>query len=97
MRKKIYQIVHVYGGNIFSVTYKYIMITAIALSLLPLTVKEDHSSFTVLECTCLGIFLIDYVLRWVSADYKFGNHTWTALQNTPSESFLLLICCRSWH
>lgn len=83
MRKKIYQIVHVYEGNISSVTYKYIMITAIAISLLPLTMKEDPPFFTMLECTCLILFLIDYVLRWISADYKFQNHTWTAFVKYP--------------
>lgn len=83
MRKKIYQIVHVYEGNIFSVTYKYIMITVIAISLLPLTMKEDPAFFTMLEWTCLILFLIDYVLRWISADYKFQNHTWSAFVKYP--------------
>ena len=83
MRKKIYQIVHIYEGNIFSIAYKYMMITVIAASLLPLTVKEDPAYFTTLEYTCLVVFLIDYFLRWVSADYKFEDHSWKAFFKYP--------------
>ena len=73
MRKKIYQMVHIYEGNRISVLYKYFMICIITLSLLPLTFKEEQSYFPLLEQICLWIFILDYLLRWCTADYKFGK------------------------
>ena len=83
MRKKIYQMVHVYEGNGLSVAYKYFMIALIAASLLPLTAKQDPAWFTVLEGVCCGFFVVDYLLRWSTADYKFKKHTWVAFVKYP--------------
>ena len=73
MRNKIYQMVHVYEGNAISVIYKYFMISVITLSLIPLTTKEEPAFFFAIECVCFVVFVIDYLLRWCTADYKFGN------------------------
>ncbi len=83
MRNKIYQIVHVYNGNIVSVIYKNFMIFIIALSLIPLTIKDDPKFFSFLECLCLVVFIIDYLLRWSTADYKFGNKSWLSFVKYP--------------
>lgn len=83
MREKIYQMVHVYEGNIRSVSYKYFMIALIAISLLPLTAKNDPPIFAVLEGVCLLFFVIDYLLRWITADYKFGAFTWVSFVKYP--------------
>ena len=83
MRNKIYQMVHVYEGNIVSVIYKYFMISVIALSLVPLATKEDYLFFSIIEGICLAIFVIDYLLRWCTADYKFGKEDWTSFAKYP--------------
>ena len=83
MRKKIYEMVHVYEGNMLSIAYKYFMIAIIAVSLIPLTTKEEPAFFTVLESFCLIFFTIDYFLRWVTADYKFEHHSWKAFVKYP--------------
>lgn len=83
MRNKIYQMVHVYEGNIVSVIYKYFMISVIALSLIPLTTKEDLTFFSIIEAFCLVVFIIDYLLRWSTADYKFGNESWISFAKYP--------------
>jgi len=72
MREKIYETVHIYKGSIKSVVYKWVMIFFIVLSILPLTVKEDVSLFRLSEAACLAVFILDYVLRFLTADYKFG-------------------------
>ena len=72
MRKHIYKMVHVYEGNMSSLIYKYFMIVTIVLSLIPLTMKEKPSFIKNIEVICLLIFIIDYILRWITADYKFG-------------------------
>ena len=58
--------VHVYKGNIVSVIYKYFMICIIALSLIPLTTKNDAAFFAVTDGFCLVVFIIDYILREVA-------------------------------
>lgn len=83
MRNKIYQMVHVYEGNIVSVIYKYFMISVIALSLIPLTTKEDPTFFSLIEGFCLVVFIVDYLLRWSTADFKFGNQSWTSFAKYP--------------
>jgi len=83
MRKKIYQTVHVYEGTVLSVAYKWFMIVVIAVSLIPLTMKEVHSAFSIIDYACLVIYIFDFVLRWVSADYKFGKHHWSAFVKYP--------------
>ena len=83
MRNKINQMVHVYEGNPLSVTYKWCMITAIAASILPLTFKEPPPWFAVMEGVCFGVFIVDYLLRWITADYKFGTTGWTAFAKYP--------------
>lgn len=74
MRKKIYQTVHVYEGNLLSIIYKWYMIIAISISLIPLTIKGTNDIFVGIDFVCLVIYVIDYILRWISADYKFNNH-----------------------
>ena len=83
MRKKIYQMVHIYTGHVSSVVYKYFMIAVILLSLVPLTVKEDLAIFRAMELLCLGIFGLDYLLRWSTADYKFRDKRWVAFARYP--------------
>ncbi len=83
MREKIYETVHIYKGSVKSVVYKYIMIFFIALSIIPLTVKEDVAAFHYVDMLCLGVFVIDYLLRLITADYKFGVKGWTAFVRYP--------------
>ena len=70
MREKIYNVVHIYNGNPLSTIYKYFMIVMIAISLLPLTTKTSNYLFEIIDIVCLVIFCIDYILRWLTADYR---------------------------
>lgn len=83
MRKKIYQMVHVYEGNIISVVYKYFMIAIITLSLIPLTTKQIYTVYSFIDITCVLIYIIDYILRWSTADYKFNKQGWTSFARYP--------------
>ena len=71
MRNKIYQMVHVYDSSTLSVVYKWFMILIIMASLVPLTSKEPNALFGITDRVCLVIYIIDYALRWLTADYKF--------------------------
>ncbi len=83
MRNKIYRLVHIYDENILSVIYKYFMIFVIILSLAPLVVKEEPVYFRIIESVCLSVFIIDYLLRWCTADLKFENKSWISFAKYP--------------
>ncbi len=83
MRKRIFQTVHIYEGNLLSISYKWFMILVIALSLLPLTVKGTNDAIRIIDHICLVIFIVDYILRWITADYKFNKHNWTSFVRYP--------------
>ncbi len=40
-------------------------------SLVPLAFKGDNTVFKIIDKVCVSIFIIDYLLRWITADYKF--------------------------
>ncbi|MBQ2933858.1 MAG: two pore domain potassium channel family protein [Clostridia bacterium] len=83
MRKKIYRMVHIYDGSLPSIIYKYFMIAVIVASMLPLVTKATYRFFGIIEIICLIIFIIDYLLRWFTADYKFENAKWTSFIRYP--------------
>lgn len=83
MREKIYRMVHVYEGNIISVIYKFFMIFFIALSILPLVTKENYNFFSITEIVCLIVFIIDYIFRWITADYKLNDKDWKVFFKYP--------------
>ena len=83
MRKRIYRMVHIYDGGALSTVYKWFMIITIVASLIPLTFKEHSSSFITVDAVCLCIYVADYILRWVTADYKFNRHHWKSFARFP--------------
>ena len=46
---------------------------AIVASLVPLAFKEQTDIFVMIDWVTTGIFVVDYILRWWTADYKFGD------------------------
>lgn len=71
MRNRIYQIIEVAEEHDkISHIYDLFMMAVIVLSLLPLAFKEQLTVFIWLEIVTTVIFVIDYVLRWMTADFK---------------------------
>lgn len=76
MRKRIYEIiVKSEKDDIPSLVYDIFMIVVIFASLFPMLFKEDYPAFVIMDKTAMVIFIIDYLLRWMTADYKFGKKT----------------------
>jgi len=73
MREGIYRIIHANGKEPAAVAYKWFMISVIALSLAPLVTKKTGGVLYLIDCVCLGIFAVDYILRWITADYRIGG------------------------
>ena len=74
MRKRIFEIIEKSDGNDrWSTFYDYFMIIVIIVSLIPLAFKQEPDFFDVSDKICAGIFIIDYALRWITADYKYKD------------------------
>lgn len=71
-RKRLYEIIersehHDQASSV----YDLLMIGVIIISLIPLAFKTENLFFTVVDKVCVSVFIIDYILRWITADYKF--------------------------
>ena len=84
MRKRIYQIVEVADGTgTLGKVYDYVMIVVIAASLVPLAFKEEPWALVVVDRIAYVVFIIDYLLRWATADYRFGARSASAFLRYP--------------
>ena len=74
IRKKIFEVVEASDGNhILSSIYDYFTMAIIFVSLLPLAFKGTYRVFVILDFICVAFFIVDYLLRWLTADYKYGK------------------------
>ena len=71
MRKKLFSIIEpAKKGDILSYIYDFLMISAIIASLVPLAFKETNIIFQWIDQITVSIFILDYFLRLITADYK---------------------------
>ena len=74
MRKRIYEIIEVSNDNDrLSMAYDILMMCTIVISILPLAFKHTNTFFHYVDIVTALIFIIDYVLRLMTADYKLGK------------------------
>ena len=74
IRKRLFEILEVSRpGDIVSTVYDFLMITIIIISLVPLGFKEEYSIFYYTDTVVVIIFITDYILRFITADYKLNN------------------------
>ena len=70
MRKKIYNIIEISKGSHYErSTYDAMMLVAIIVSIIPLAFKQTNIIFTIMDISTVIIFIIDYILRLITADY----------------------------
>lgn len=71
MRKRIFEIIELSQNNDkLSRKYDVIMMITIVVSLIPLAFKKTNSIFATAESLTTAIFIADYILRLITADYK---------------------------
>lgn len=78
MRRRIYEIVE--QGNHedkVSVAYDIFMLIAITISIIPLMFVEDTDVFHIVEIITVSFFILDYILRWISADFRINKGAWS--------------------
>jgi len=91
MRKRIFEIIEVSkGSDLWSSIYDYFMMVVIVASLLPLAFKQDTIAFVVIDKIVVTIFIIDYLLRLCTADFKYGKKSISSFLRYPF-SFMAII------
>ena len=74
MRKKLYSIIEPAGnGTKLSSIYDFVMMATIIVSIVPLAFKETNLIFQWIDYITVGIFVLDYILRLFTADYKLNK------------------------
>ncbi|HOP11849.1 MAG TPA: ion transporter [Oscillospiraceae bacterium] len=91
MRKRIFEIIEVAGENDkISSIYDAFMLIAIVASILPLCFHETYNIFIWIDRITVVIFIIDYLLRWGTADLKFIKHGKYAFIYYPITPFAVI-------
>ena len=74
MRKRIYEIIEVAEGeDRLSQIYDALMFMVIIISIIPLAFKNTTPAFVIIDQTTACIFVVDYILRMITADYKLND------------------------
>lgn len=73
-RKILFQIIEPHQKeNAIEKSYDVLMFLTIIVSLIPLTTKSHTGIFMWLDFVSTVIFIVDYILRLLTADYKLGK------------------------
>lgn len=74
MRKRIFDIIEVADeDDRVSTVYDGFMIVTIIASIIPMCFKQNTYFLKWIEWAAAGIFIIDYILRWFTADKKISK------------------------
>ena len=69
-RKTIDHLVNPVKHTRASRAYDFIMLLAIAISIIPLMFREQPEIFWWFELISTSLFIVDYIFRWGTADYQ---------------------------
>lgn len=90
MRERIFKIIERSDGDRLSSVYDWFMIVTIVISLIPLAFKDTVPTFDFLDKLCAAVFILDYLLRLATADFKYVRRTIGAFLRYPF-SFMAII------
>lgn len=91
MRKRLFEIIEISkSSDKCSRIYDYFMIVVIVASMIPLAIKQELVIFDIIDRTAVSIFIIDYILRLCTADYKYGKKSIISFLRYPF-SFMAII------
>lgn len=78
MRRRLFEIIEKgQKGDRLSTVYDIIMLIAIVVSIIPLMFFEALKWFRYVEVVTVVVFVIDYLLRWFTADLKMEKKAWS--------------------
>lgn len=74
MKQRIYEIIELgKEGDKTSIAYDFLMWAAIVASIVPLMFVAEYPAFRIIEIVTVVLFIIDYALRWFTADIRLGK------------------------
>lgn len=77
-RKRIFELIEQSkAGDRLSLAYDILMLVAITASIVPLMFVEETNAFRIIEQVTVTFFIIDYLLRWITADYRMNKKGWS--------------------
>lgn len=88
-REYIYQIIEPKYNNkdsLLSRIYDWVMLIAIIVAIIPLMFREQTSLFYYFDVIPCALFILDYVLRWITSDFrmpKYGAWSFVIYPFTP--------------
>ena len=90
-RSKLYDIIETGRDSIISKIYDWAMLFFIIISIIPLAFREQNSWFEWFDKVSVSIFIIDYLLRWMTADYRMPKSPkWLAFLTYPFTAFAIV-------
>lgn len=90
-RKRIFEIIEIAEeSDYISHAYDITMIFIIVVSIIPLAMKNISAAWLDVENICVGVFIFDYILRFITADYKLKSHSIDAFLKYPFTSMAII-------
>ena len=90
-RKRIFDLVESENHTILNRLYDSLMLVCIVLSLIPLAFREENIYFLLMDKISVVFFIIDYLFRWMTADYKMPQMPrWKAFLIYPFTPFAII-------
>ena len=78
-KKRLYEIIEASRDNdIVSQAYDIMMLVAVVVGLIPLMLKTESVYTKTIDAITIGLFMIDYILRIYTSDYKMGIKSYKA-------------------
>lgn len=91
MRKKIYSIIEISNGSKLSHVYDVLMFLVIIASIVPLAFREEKELYVVIDKVAASIFILDYLLRWFTADFRWPNRArWKSFLAYPFSAMAII-------
>lgn len=90
-RKNIYDVVETESNATVSRIYDWLMLALIIVSLVPLAFREQTTLLEWFDKVSVSIFILDYLLRWLTADFRLTNRPkWVAFLTYPFTAFAIV-------
>lgn len=77
-----------YTGNM--TLYNMFMIGITFISVIPIMVRSDHQVLMIIDLFSTVIFIIDYILRWMTADLKFQENNVKSFLRYPLQRMAVI-------
>lgn len=83
IRDYIHTLVEMRNENKWSRVYDIIMLIAIIIGILPLMFRSTNTLFWIFDLVSGICYIIDYIFRWITADYNSKRKPWVAFLVYP--------------